>query len=77
MKAIQISMDEDLLTRLDADEEVQKDGRSAVLRRAVDQYLRQRRAQTIAAAYARAYGLTPGLDQEFAGWEAEGVWPEL
>ena len=44
MKAIQISMDESLLAQLDADEEVKRDGRSAVFRRAVSSYLRNRRA---------------------------------
>ena len=69
-------MDEELLSRLDADDEVQRDGRSAVLRRAVDQYLRQRQSRAIASAYERAYGKTPGLGREFAGWEGEGVWPD-
>lgn len=75
MKAIQITLDDDLLARLDRDAEVQRDGRSAVLRRAADWYLRQRRAASISAGYRRAYGDTPGLDAAFAGWEKEGVWP--
>jgi metal-responsive CopG/Arc/MetJ family transcriptional regulator len=33
-------MDEELLAKLDADEEVQREGRSTVLRRAVEEYLR-------------------------------------
>lgn len=69
-------MDDQLLARLDADDEVKRDGRSAVLRRAADLYLRQRRSRAIAAAYERAYGRAPGLGTEFAGWEGEGVWPE-
>ena len=48
MKAIQITFDERLLARLDATEEAQRDGRSAVMRRAVDEYLRRRRRYTIA-----------------------------
>jgi metal-responsive CopG/Arc/MetJ family transcriptional regulator len=76
MKAIQVTLDEELLARLDADEEVRRDGRSAVLRRAADAYLRQRRVKAIAAAYKRAYGTTPGLGTEFPGWESEGSWPE-
>jgi Ribbon-helix-helix protein, copG family len=69
-------MDDDLLARLDADDEVQRDGRSAVLRRAADAYLKQRRARAVTAAYKRAYGKTGGLGPEFAGWEGEGSWPE-
>jgi metal-responsive CopG/Arc/MetJ family transcriptional regulator len=76
MKAIQISMDDDLLARLDADEEVRRDGRSAVLRRAANEYLRKRRSRAIAEQYAQAYGAANGLGTEFGGWEDEGSWPE-
>lgn len=75
MKAIQVTFDDALLARLDRDEEVKRDGRSAVLRRAADQYLRQRKTREVAAAYRRAYGSGAGLSAEFAGWEGEGVWP--
>jgi metal-responsive CopG/Arc/MetJ family transcriptional regulator len=75
MKAIQVTLDEALLARLDQDDEVQRDGRSAVLRRAADLYLRQRHAREVAAAYRRAYGDRPGLGAEFEGWEREGAWP--
>lgn len=76
MRAIQVTLDEQLLARLDADEEVRRDGRSAVIRRATAEYLRRRRRQAIAAAYARAYGGDAGLGKEFEGWEDEGAWPE-
>ena len=75
MKAIQITFDEDLLARLDRDDEVQRDGRSAVLRRAADLYLRQRQDDAISSAYRRAYGDGGGLGAEFAGWQKEGAWP--
>lgn len=75
MKAIQVTLDEDLLARLDRDDEVRRDGRSAVLRRAADLYLRQRRAGAIASAYRQAYGGSTGLGNEWEGWETEGVWP--
>ena len=39
MKAIQVMFDEDLLAQLDADEDVKKKGRSAVLREAATAYL--------------------------------------
>ena len=76
MKPIQMLIDEPLLRRLDADEEVKRDGRSAVLRRAASEYLRRRRAGRIAEAYRKAYGDRKGLGSEFAGWEREGSWPE-
>lgn len=75
MKAIQITIDEELLARLDADEEVQRQGRSAVLRRAAVQYLESRRRRAIAQAYRRAYDDVARLDEELQGWEDEGVWP--
>lgn len=76
MKAIQVSVDDHLLARLNADEEVRRDGLSAVLRRAVDLYLRRNESRAIARAYERAYSHTPGLGREFAGWEGEGAWSE-
>ena len=76
MKPVQVLFDEPLLRRLDADEEVRKDGRSAVLRRAAAEYLRRRRARRISEAYRKAYAGRTGLGEEFAGWENEGTWPE-
>ena len=68
--------DEDLLRRLDSDEEVKERGRSAVLRRAAALYLRRSRERRIAEAYKRAYRPPDGLGDEFRGWEDEGSWPE-
>jgi metal-responsive CopG/Arc/MetJ family transcriptional regulator len=68
-------MDEKLLAELDRHEETQRDGRSAVLRRAAAEYLKRRKRQSIADNYKRAYGKKAGLGREFEGWENEGVWP--
>jgi metal-responsive CopG/Arc/MetJ family transcriptional regulator len=76
MKPIQITLDDALLARLDADEEVKREGRSAVLRKAADEYLRRRRRRAIAEQYVKAYGLGEGLGHDFDGWESEGEWPE-
>ncbi|HEX9689508.1 MAG TPA: ribbon-helix-helix protein, CopG family [Thermoanaerobaculia bacterium] len=75
MKPIQVLMDEPLLRRLDADEEVRKRGRSAVLRRAAAEYLRRSSSKRIAETYRLAYGDHEGLGEEFARWEDEGSWP--
>lgn len=75
MKAVQVTLDEKLLDRLDATEEAKRDGRSAVLRRALAEYLARRRQSEIAEAYKRAYG-DAGAGEELAGWENEGAWPE-
>ena len=70
MKAIQITFDERLLAKLDSDEEVKREGRSAVIRRAVADYLRKKRRATIADAYRRAYGKQPA-ELDLAGWAKE------
>ena len=75
MKTIQITMDDKLLAKLDADEETQRDGRSAVLRRAVTDYLTHRRRAAISSGYRRAYGKKAGIGPEFEKWEDEGAWP--
>ena len=75
MKTIQITMDEKLLTRLDSDQETKRDGRSAVLRRAVAKYLNERRRDAIAKRYREAYSGQAGLGKEFEGWEDEAAWP--
>jgi metal-responsive CopG/Arc/MetJ family transcriptional regulator len=76
MKAVQVMLDERLLEALDRDEEVRRDGRSAVLRRATAEYLRQKRRKRITNAYRRAYAARDPLADEFSGWEREGSWPE-
>lgn len=76
MKAIQITFDEKLLALLDSTDEVKKYGRSAVLRRATEEYLRRHRRQRITQQYQRAYARGKGLGREFEGWEDQGQWPE-
>ena len=77
MKAVQVLFDEALLRRLDADQEVKTDGRSAVLRRAAAEYLRTRRVRRTSDAYRRAYGTRrSGLGDDYTGWPDEGTWPE-
>lgn len=75
MKAIQVSFDEELLRELDATEEAQRDGRSALMRRAVAEFLERRREATIAKQYRDAYEGKPTVDAEFSGWEDQGEWP--
>lgn len=76
MKAVQVMMDEGLLEALDATEEVRRDGRSAVLRRAATDYLSRLRNQEIRERYRRAYAGENDLGAEYAGWEEEGTWPK-
>jgi len=74
MKVIQVMMDPDLLAALDSTEEALQEGRSAVLRRAVSEYLDRRRRDKIREQYHQAYS-NGDLGEEYAGWEEEGVWP--
>ena len=74
MKAIQITVDENLLAELDESDEVKRDGRSAVMRRAVAEYLQRRRRRAISDRYRRAYAESDGLGEEYEGWEKQGEW---
>ncbi len=76
MKAIQITFDKVLLERLDADDEVRSQGRSAVLRQLVAEFLRRKREAAIDAQYRRGYADFEGLGPEYEGWEQMGVGPE-
>lgn len=76
MKPIQVLIDEPLLKRLDADDEVKRVGRSKVLRRAAAEYLKRSARRRISEAYRRGYSGGEGLGSDWAGWENEGVWPE-
>ena len=76
MKAVQITFDEKLLHRLDADDDVRREGRSAVLRRLAAEYLRRKHQRDIDDAYRRGYADDNGLGKEFAGWEEQGEWPK-
>jgi metal-responsive CopG/Arc/MetJ family transcriptional regulator len=75
MKAIKITFDEALLAELDASNEVRREGRSAVLRRAAADYLARKRRGETSETYARAYRDIAGLGDEFSGWEDQGRWP--
>jgi predicted transcriptional regulator len=65
MKAIQFTIDEALLRRVDQDDEVKKKGRSAFLRAAIEDRLRRKRRRAIQDAYRRGYGAAPPADDEF------------
>ena len=54
-RAVQISIDEALLRRIDADPETKHRGRSAFVRAAAELYLQARRRQATDAALRRAF----------------------
>jgi hypothetical protein len=67
--------DEAVIAQLDETPEAKEKGRSALLRRLTEEYLRQVREQEIASLYAAAYGSGKGLGSDFEGWEEQGRWP--
>ena len=78
MKAVQVNFSEDLLARFDADDIVHRLGRSEVVRRIAEAYLRRREEQRIDEALIRGYGPDfPPIEEELEGWiEAAAPWPE-
>jgi predicted transcriptional regulator len=75
MKAVQVMLDPDVVARLDARPEVAAQGRSAIVREAIEAWLRARRERDIVAEYARAYADTGDIGPEWDGWEDQGEWP--
>ena len=69
-------MDEELLARLDEDEEVRRLGRSAIFRKITEEYLDYRQRKDISRRYRQAYGDEERpLGEEWSGWEDQGIWP--
>ena len=54
-RPVQVSIDEDLLRRIDADPEARRHGRSAFLRAAAELYLESKRRRATDAALRRAF----------------------
>ena len=54
-RPVQVSMDTELLRRIDADPEVRERGRSMFIRSAVEMYLRAKRRREIDAQITSAY----------------------
>ncbi len=76
MKAIQFTIDEALLKKVDADPEAREVGRSAFLRKALEAYLLARREGVIREAYRRGYETYPVADTELPMAAEALAWPE-
>ena len=75
-RPVQISLDTDLLRRIDAEPEVRERGRSAFIRSAVEVYLYARRRREIDVRIAAAYdGCADDLLQEVSDLLGEQQWP--
>jgi Ribbon-helix-helix protein, copG family len=74
-RPVQISIDVDLLKRVDGDEETKRDGRSGVIRRALEYYLEAKRRRGVDARLRQAYGKAP-LEREVLDLIDAQAWPE-
>jgi len=76
-RPVQISLERDLLTRIDRDPQTRKEGRSAFIRDAVTLYLEAKRRKEIDAQIRRAYqGHGRELLDEVERLLEEQAWPE-
>ena len=75
-RPVQISIDEELLRRLDADSDAQRQGRSAFVRTAVRYYLEAKQRREVEARLQRAYqGRADELLDEVADLITDQEWP--
>jgi metal-responsive CopG/Arc/MetJ family transcriptional regulator len=75
-RPIRISLDRDLLARIDRDPQARKEGRSALIRDAVTLYLEAKRRKEIDAQIRRAYqGHGRDLLKEMEQLLGQQAWP--
>lgn len=76
VKAVQISVDPDLLARIDADPEARSKGRSAFIRSAVRLYLTAKERKDLEARIHQAYsGEADALLHEIEDLIGDQAWP--
>ena len=76
-KPVQISLDRELLARIDRDPQTKKQGRSAFIRDAVELYLATKRRRQVDRNIAAAFGAKSGdLLDDVEPWIGEQAWPE-
>lgn len=76
-KPVQISMDPDLLRRIDADPEARREGRSAFVRTAIELYLTAKERREIEVGLRRAYaGQADALLEEIEDLVGDQTWPD-
>jgi metal-responsive CopG/Arc/MetJ family transcriptional regulator len=80
-RSVQISLDEELLREIDRRPETKRDGRSAVIKRALRLYLDRKQRESIDESYARAYARSDKASKsqrpnEFDEMLAGQAWPD-
>ena len=76
MKAVQFTIDDELLRRIDSHATTKKQGRSAFLRAAAIEYLRRQRSKDIREAYRAGYEKHPPAPDEFFVAPGAQAWPD-
>jgi metal-responsive CopG/Arc/MetJ family transcriptional regulator len=76
-RSVQISIDDELLKKVDARKDTRQHGRSAFIRRAIELYLELEKRRDIDRAYANAYGgHADAVFDELAELMEGQAWPE-
>lgn len=75
-KAIQVTMDSALLEAVDEAMRELDVSRSALIRAALEEYLRQVRRRRLERQHAEGYARTPQVAEEYEPWDAEQVWDQ-
>ena len=76
METIQVVLDSKLLQAADQAARRTKRNRSALIRDAIREHLRQLEIRRLEEQDRKAYERFPVSDSEAARWESEVVWPE-
>lgn len=76
MKTVQMTLDEDLIERVDRAARRLKTSRSAFTREALQEALKHIQTMQREAQHRRGYAAHPVENDEFSGWADEQVWPE-
>jgi metal-responsive CopG/Arc/MetJ family transcriptional regulator len=76
MKTVQMTLDEDLIERVDRAIRELKTTRSAFTREALNEALNHITTLQHEAHHRRGYEAAPEGKDEFSDWAAEQVWPE-
>jgi Ribbon-helix-helix protein, copG family len=76
VETIQVVLDAKLLKAADVAAKRQKVNRSALIREALQEYLKRLHIRELEERERRGYEAQPQRLEEYAPWEAEAVWPE-
>jgi metal-responsive CopG/Arc/MetJ family transcriptional regulator len=76
MRTVQMTLDEDLVEKVDRAAKKLGTSRSAFARRALQDALRRLQLRQLEEKHRRGYEARPARRGEFDVWESEQVWPE-